>query len=539
MLVGLVVVVLALAVACSSSGPTSEPTASDPPSSTSSSTTPEGGPRAGGTLRIGVPATATSFAPAGRAWNAAELQTARGVYDRLMVRDNDDVAQPDLATAVSQSDDHTVWTITLRPGVVFHDGTPLDAAVVAANLEAQRSSPDAAALLAPIASVQVTDATTMVVLMATPWSTFDQVLTTQVGYVASLSTLAGASAVPIGSGPFSYAGVAMDGSTSLVKNPSYWKPGLPYLDQVTMVPIAEAADRVDAVLAHTVDLVAVDEPRQLSRVDDLGDTPGVAIVEDRNGERPKVAIAFETGRAPFDHINARRAVGLATDREELLDKAFGKQGTIARSMLSDASPWFSDHTPPQRDLARSREEAAKYTAETGQQISFELLVPPDPTVAHVASMWRLQLAQAGIDVQIVPSDQAAIDAATLAGQYQTAIGVGFSDAHPDLYEPLFRGIPAVQPEMNTNITRYVNPAVTKAFADARQTVDIARQADDYRIVQEQLAVDDPYLFLIQVRSVSLAATTLRDLGSWVPGSGSSELGDEATTVSLTTPWFQR
>jgi peptide/nickel transport system substrate-binding protein len=486
-------------------------------------------------LDIAVASTPASWYPAGPAWNASELQAARAVYDRVMIRDTDDVPVPDLAGEVEHDEDFTVWRITVRDGATFHDGTPVTAEAVAANLDAQRTG-SSADLLAPIGSVLALG-DTVVVSMTTPWSTFPQVLTTQVGYIASPAMLAGFSAGPVGSGPFTYADTSADGVVRFVRNESYWKEGLPRLDAVRLVPMDEAADRVDAVLAGTVDLTVVDEPRQLSRLDDLPDEPAVTTDEDRNGERPKVAIAFDTGRPPFDHVNARRAVDLATDREELLDKVFDGQGTIARGPLSDASPWFSDHSPPAQDIGRAREEAAKYTEETGERIRFEVLVPPDPTITHIASMWRLQLAEAGIDVQITLAEQADIDAATLAGQYQAAVQVGFSEPHPDLYEPLLRGIPAEQPVLNPNVTRYVNPVVTKAFADARSTSDVARQVDDYRIVQEQLFVDQPYLFLLQVRNVALGSSALRELTHWVPGSGSSQLGDESSTVSLTEVWF--
>jgi ABC-type transport system substrate-binding protein len=164
-------------------------------------------------------------------------------------------------------------------------------------------------------------------------------------------------------------------------------------------------------------------------------------------------------------------------------------------------------------------------------------VPPDPTIAHVASLWRVQLANAGIDVQLQPVDQATLDASTVAGQYQAALMVGFDDPHPDLYEPQFRGIPAEQPAFNTNLARYVNPVVTKAFADARQTHDVTRQVDDYRILQEQLTVDIPWLFLVQVRTAVVGSDRLRDVTAWSAGSGAAALGEEGATVSLAQIWL--
>lgn len=524
---------LSVVAAACSSGSGSGGTGTDPSTPSGPSAT---GPREGGTLTVAVASDPASWSPAGEAWDTAQLQAARAVYDRLLSRDVDDVPVPELATAVEPNADFTQWTITLRRGVTFHDGTPLDAPAVAANLEAQRTSAHAYALLAPVEAVRVVGADTVVVATDSPWSTFPQVLTTQVGYIAAPSVLSGASATPVGTGPFTFGGQEA-GTVELTRNEGYWRAGLPHLDAVRLVTIPEAADRVDAVLDGTVDVAAVDEPRQVARLDEAVDGRPVTVLEDRNGERPKVNLAFDTGRPPFDHITARRAVGLATDREEILEKVFDGEGTVSRGMLSDASPWFSDNAPPSRDLDRARRQVELYTDENGQPITFQLLVPPDPTLTRVASVWRLQLAEAGIDVELVPVAVGDLLVATLTGQYQAALTVGFSDPHPDLYEPLFRGIPAEQPAINTNITRYVNPVVTKAFADARQTGDVARQVDDYRIVQEQVAVDTPYLFLIQVRSVVMVNDRLRDITTWVSGAGPTSLSDQAVTVSLAELWF--
>jgi peptide/nickel transport system substrate-binding protein len=529
----LALVALVLA-ACSSDPPSADP-APQPPSTGAVPVVT--GPTPGGTLDIAVPVEPISWSPAGRAWSASELQAARAVYDRLVVRDLNDVPAMDLAEDVQSNADYTVWTIVLRPDITFHDGTPLDSAAVAANLEAQRGAPDAAALLEPIDTVTTVGSVAVVVTMSSPWSTFPQVLTTQVGAIAAPAVLDGRSPTPIGTGPFSFAGSGLDGSISLVKNLTYWRSGLPYLDGVRLVPMADASDRVDSVLDGTVDLASVDEPRQLARLDEIPDDAAVGLHEDRNGERPKVAIAFDTGRAPFDHITARRAVALATDRESILEQVFDGQGAISRGIISDASPWFSDHSSPARDVGGAKEQAEKYAEETGQDIEFTMLVPPDPTIAHVASMWRLQLAEADIEMALQPISQAELDAAVAYGVYQSAMVVGFADPHPDLYEPLLRGIPAEQPVVSSNYTRYVNPIVTEAYADARSTGDPTRQVDDYRIVQEQLSIDNPWLFLVQVRSAVVASKELRDLTDWTAGSGSAGLSEETATISLAQVWI--
>lgn len=519
---GLSVVLLA---SCSSIG------TSAPPSSTIGATQLPG-LADGGSLAIAVPTAPGSWSPVDR-WTTADLQAARAVYDPLMVRDRNGRVVPELAEKVTSSSNHSVWTITVRSGIAFSDGTALDAAVVAANLQAQVAAPVNAGLLDPVSSITVTDRSTVVVTMYTPWSTFPEVLTTRIGYIAAPVTLAGFSRGPVGTGPFTWSRVEPDGSVVVVANRGYWRRGLPRLDEVRFVPIADAAERVDAVLAGRVQMVAVDEPRQLSRLDALANRDSTVVInEDRNAERPKVNIALETGRPPFDRVTARRAVALATDRAEILEKAFDGQGTIARGMVSDTSPWFTDLGGTGRDLDRARKLVEEYTAETGVPLTFRLFVPPDTTLQRVASLWRLQLSQAGIEVVVEPVEPGVVDLLGVTGQYQALVQIGFGAAHPDAYYPLFRGIAAEQSVVSTNITRYINPLVTKAFIDARSTMDSTRQVDDYRIVQEQVTVDVPYLFLVQVRQVILTTPAVRGLTSWTSASGSEGLGLDDATVAL-------
>lgn len=520
------------------SGSDANPTATT--ESTDSTIATPSGPVDGGTLDIAVGAAPSKWAPNSGPWTTDELQAARAVYDRLMVRDSNDQPVPELLSKASANSNFTSWTLVVREGVTFSDGSPLTSEVIAFNLRAQQADSSNIDLLAPISAITTPDAQTVVVSMFTPWSTFPEVLTTRLGTIAAPATLLGFDPRPIGTGPFVWFGVDEAGITILVKNATYWKKGLPHLDAVRFLPIPEAADRVTAALEGKVGMVAIDEPRQLERLETVQNREGkVTIHDDRNAERPKVNIAFETGRAPFDRITARRAVALATDRAEILSKAFAGQGSIARGMVSDTSPWFVDHSSSGRDIDRAKKLVEEYTEETGLPLTFRLLVAPGTTLERVASLWRGQLEQAGIDMAIDLVDPQMLSLASLLGQFQAILQVGFDSSHPDAYEPLFRGIPAQQSVVSGNTTRYVSPLVTKSFNDARTTADVTRQVDDYGTIQEQVAIDIPYMFLVQVREVVVTTPKLRDVTNWSSGSGAGGLGQDDATVSLAQMWLAR
>jgi len=508
--------------------------------STLSTVATTSGPIEGGTLDIAVAAAPVKWAPNSGQWTTEELQAARAVYDRLMVRDENDHPVPELLAKVVPNPSFTAWTLTVRPGILFSDGAPLTAEVVAFNLKAQQNDRSNASLLAPISTITATDPQTVLVTMSTAWSTFPEVLTTRIGTVAAPATLLGFDPHPVGTGPFVWSGVDEAGVTTMAKNPKYWKKGLPHLDAVRFVPIPDAADRVTAAIDGKVGMAAVDEPRQLVRLESVQNRDSkITIHDDRNAERPKVNIALETGKAPFDRLAARRAVAYATDRAEILSKAFVGQGAIARGMVSDTSPWFVDRSAPARDVDRAKKQVEDYTKDTGLPLTFHLFVAPGTTMERVASLWRGQLEQAGIDLVIDLVEPATLSLAAAIGQFQAILQVGFGSSHLDFYEPLFYGIPAEQTAISSNPTRYINPLVTRAFTDARSTADVTRQVDDYGTVQEQIAIDLPYLFLVQVREVIVSSPKLRDVTRWSTGSGVDGLGQDGATVSLAQLWIAR
>jgi len=550
-----VLLVMAMVVACTSGTDTDgqQASTSTSSSSTTSTTTPVSTeePIDGGVLRIASGPLPADWSPAAGIWDTSARQVGRGLFDTLATYDADNIPRPELAAEIEAvadaggTADYTRWRIEVRSGITFHDGAPLDAAAVQANLDAQRSSVVGRDILEPIVAVEVIDPLNVVVTTATPWSTFPEVLTTQIGAVASPATLAaGGGLAPIGTGPFraplDIAAVQPPpaaGEVVLERNPTYWRTGLPHLDavRVTVQPDPQVATL--AVIHGSADLALATRPRQVGRLELAARNGTVQVLEDRNAEVPKVAIGLDTGRAPFDQISARRAVGLATDREELLRLALDEKGTMARGIISDTSPWFTDLPEPVPDTNRAREQVASYEEEFGAPLSFELLVPSDPLVAYIATIWRDQLAEVGITVTLVTVPDADLVSSLRQGRYQAAMVVGFDSSNPDLYEPLFRGVPGERPDESANVTRWVDLVVTEAFADARATADVAVQVEQYRLVQEAMFKDLPWLFLVQIRRVVGLSLAVRGIDAAVTASGKQGLALDAATVNLAQLWL--
>ena len=290
MAVGAVLAVLSVAVGCTDNPPTDGATEEPAPDVAS--------PRNGGQLVVALADDTSNWNPATAAWTPSEFQVGRAIYDRLAVYSDSHELLPELAKAIDHNNDFTEWTITLRPNVVFHDGSPLDAAALKMNLEAQQLSPVAGPLLVPVKSIFVTGPLTVRISMRTPWSTFPHLLTSQAGFVASPATLTSpeGAAHPVGTGPFVFDSAVPGQSVEVTKNSSYWRDGLPRLDAVSFRVIPGGDERTDALVKGRVDMVLADDPVTIKDLRAVSTSGSINLLLDRDAEAPKLTFVFNTAR---------------------------------------------------------------------------------------------------------------------------------------------------------------------------------------------------------------------------------------------------
>src|SRR5271166_1973638 len=136
-----------------------------------------GRPRHGGSLNIGVNAEEQGFNPATGRFDNTGFMYARTVFDPLMVVTARGDVVPYLAQSVIANADYTVWTVTARPGITFHDGTPLDGAALLQNIDAVYTSALTGIALKPvIASYRQSGPLSIQITTRHPYVTFPYTL---------------------------------------------------------------------------------------------------------------------------------------------------------------------------------------------------------------------------------------------------------------------------------------------------------------------------------------------------------------------------
>jgi peptide/nickel transport system substrate-binding protein len=412
-----IAVVAALAViasACGSSSKKGGPSTNNGPTTTlgvvgNNDTGP--GVR-GGTLTYGIEAdTSGGYCLYKAQLAAGGIQVARSVYDTLTMPGGDGKIHPYLAQSVTGTANNTIWTIKLRPGVKFHDGTPLDATAVKDNLDHYRKDNLLFVFVfADITAVDVVDPLTVKVTSKVPWSAFPWFLwsSSRVGIMAEAQMKSpDCNTKLIGTGPFEYVSWKFGDKFVAKRNPNYWykdpKTGqqLPYLDGITFVPQEDGAKRTSSLEAGDFKMIHTSDAQQIVKI--RKDKAAGSLNDTESDKFTEIGyVMLNATKPPFNNLAARQAFAQAVDRDTynklrndgILQNASGAFGPGVDGHLDDAGlPAFSPE--------KAKAAAALYKQQTGKDLTFTLNHTADPSTTQDAVLVQQMVQQnAGVKVQL-------------------------------------------------------------------------------------------------------------------------------------------
>ena len=475
-----------------STGDASGDTTDAPTSDTTGDTTSGGSDNtdappvvSGGVVTVGLDSEPPTLDPAANSLSLANGSVYAAIYETLFsITPEDGTPQPLLAEALTESDDRLSWTLTLKDGITFHDGTPFDAAAVKFNLERQKASPYNGSVLIPLTAIDVVDPLTATLTLSEPWTALPSVLTGVTGLMVS-PTAAGDTAAyqrnPVGTGPYRFVEWVPTDKVVTERNDGYWRDPAP-LDQLVFKFVAVEAARVAAFEGGELDAYTtlVDATADAARED------GAQVVAP-----PPTGYGYSyinLTKPPFDDVRVRRALQLAVDRDAIAS-AYQGQGyaDFANSPFVKDSEWW---VPPETELRYDPDEARRLLADYGQPVSlvFKLLAGSqeiEDAIRAYVGYWS----DVGIDaeLQLVP-DLGTYITDVLTGNYDLLGFVGNSIGDPDtIVYTLFHTSGAM------NYGRYSNPEMDAALETGRSSNDDATRKAAYATVQQIVRDDLPLL----------------------------------------------
>jgi peptide/nickel transport system substrate-binding protein len=463
-----------------------------------------GSPVRGGTLTVGTIAEIDGFYPPNNHWDTNGFLYANTIYDPLMWTGADGSIQPYLAQSMTSNSTYDVWTMTLRPGVVFSDGSSLTSSVVKANYEALSSSILTGVALRQVASVTTPDDMTIVYNLVAPNPTFPAGLTTQVGYVVGQAMIDQANAnpntapTPVGTGPFIYSQWQPNSHFTATRNPHYWRSGLPYLDAVTFMPIPDTSQRESTLRSGGVDMIQSATPTTITDFSGSGGSGFQLVTSEKVIGQPTFAfIMLNTAVSPTQDLSIRQALAKGMDQSAVQKVIGGPPAQPATGIFLPDSPYYSDTGYPTYDPSGATSLVNQYKAVHGKP-SLQLMTIPDPLEIKVVQAIQAMWEQVGFDVTLGEVEQATIIDDFVLGKFQAVTSYQFGAVTPDL-NYVWWSTTTISPvgSVGLNFTRIDDPVIEQNMLSGRHTTDQATRVAAYQAVNEQLAKQLPYLWIEQ------------------------------------------
>ena len=374
----------------------------------------------------------------------------RSVYDTLVYRDPQTRAfVPGLAERWEISGDGLSYTFFLKRGVRFHDGTPFDAAAVAANLDRiispETRSQKAIFLLGPYARYEIVDPLTIRLVLNSPYAPLLDSLSQVYLGIASPTALETFDRDryqlhQVGTGPYRMVEYIPGDYMLLRRNPDYvWGP--PFYVSENPYPVEEIAFRFftdPATRAPALETGAAHVMGEIAPTDALflGRNPEIQLIPQPIPGLP-LQFFFNTARAPTDTLEMRRALLTATNRVAIVDTVFQQFSPVAYGPLSAASPHYDERVqrfypfdaPAARrllaGLGYEDSDGDGFLDRDGQRLRLTMIVPSWGSLPQVAQRIQAQWREVGVDVELrqVPN-LAGLRGATESGEYHL---VAFND----------------------------------------------------------------------------------------------------------------
>jgi peptide/nickel transport system substrate-binding protein len=459
-------------------------------------------PKKGGSLVFGVDAEEQGFDPTVARFDEVGVMYARTVFDPLTIVTAAGGWAPYLAESVVPNSSFTSWTITLRPGVVFHDGTPCDGAALVTNLVAQSKSLLTGIVLSPILdTITQSGPLAATLTFKSAWAPFPFYLAGgiggQIAYVVAPSMLAAKDGTsnPVGTGPFVFKEWVPNSHFTATANPHYWRKGLPYLDQITFKPIPDEQARAEALKSGTIDLMITDTPQVITQ---FRGNKSYSYIDDSShvaGEPDMNCVQLNCLAAPFNNPNVRRAFALAVNKPQYVKVIDDNVPPVSQGLFVKGSPYYSSTALPSYDPSAAKKLVNQVAQSTGQPVSFSLGTTNSPA-ADRAQQYLLQALQAvGFKVKTSIVQQNEIINNALAGKYQALQWRQFGAVDPDLNYIFWSSTTVSSGSLSINMARNDDPKVEAALEQGRSGTDPTVRAAAYKTVNQRLAIDLPYIWL--------------------------------------------
>ena len=468
-------------------------------------------PVTGGKLRVGFKTgTANDTADPAKSYHAGDHARMRQLYNTLTGTGPDLVPGPELAESWESDDSATNWKFHLRQDVVFHDGRPFKAADAVYSLRRILDPKVASAyraLLEPVIAadgISAEDDHLLAFKLKAPYSDFPALLANyNCGIVPENFTDFDHA---VGTGPFKLTDFKPGISTTLARNESYWKKGLPYLDGLDLRVVADPVGRINGLLSGELDMIEALDAKSMDLVNASSNAKAF-----RSPSGYHVPLVMQVDQPPFDTPEVREALKLLIDRERVLKLVYNGVGQIASDQpIAPVYPDYCKDVPQRtRDVAKAKALLEKAGA---ANLSVELHCSDAvPGGVALATLYCQMAAGGGVTVKVIqdPSD----------GYWKSVwrkVPFCVSGWNMRTTANIFLSL-TYHSAADYNETHWKRPDFDKLLEEGRQTLDPKRRSEIYCQAERMISDDGGAIIPVFIDLLDGVATKVQGLEAMPTG----------------------
>lgn len=435
---------------------------------------------------------------------------------------------PELAERWAIEDDGRTYRFNLRSGVRWHDGSPFTAADVKFTFEEallKYHSRTRAALEGLFDRIDTPDDLTVVMRLKRPYGPLLQRLDVVEASIISRHQYAGHDLLsgeptrrPIGTGPFRFVSYAPGDRLVLERNRDYFREGLPAVDRVVFRLLPNPATSVGALESGEADFISSVPGPDVAR---LRQRPDIAVVPSTGGSGGSVCqdvLIPNVTRPPFNDVRVRRAFAHALDRRFIVDRVYFGQGEPATGPISHLLAWA--YTPDVRRYPHDQEAARTLLDEAGLKarpdgVRFHITFTHANNHQRLAQVLREQLKGVGITLELHTVDfNAQVEQVFVKKAFDLGLASYCNGADPDIGVRRVYVSSNIGPYPFSNGAGYRNARIDALFDQASQLVDRQSRRARYVEIQQLLAEDVPYFWLIDSEGLRAHRTAFTGFRLW-------------------------
>ena len=404
---------------------------------------------------------------------------------------------PQLALSHETSEDGKTVLIKLRPGVKFHDGEAMDAAAVKASLERHNTmqgsfrKPE----LAAVDRIEVADATTVRLVLKSPFSPLIAQLADRAGMILSPKAVNEAGdkfgLKPVCAGPFKFVERVQQDRIVLDKFTDYWNAANVHIDRIVFRPVVESTVRLASLKSGSLDLI---ERALATDLKEIRADPKLKLAAQIEIGYQGLTLNLANGDAgkngPFGKDpRVRQALEAAIDRKALSDVVFNGEVLPGNQWVSPKSPYFQQKFPvPGRDIAKAK----KLLADAGMTapVVVDFMVPNNPESRQAAEVLQAMAAEAGFDLKIRVTEFATSLKEAEEGRFQAYFIAWSGRIDPDGNSYIFHRCKAPQ-----NNGQFCDKDVDQWLDDTRKVSKLEERKAIYEKIADKYLKEGSIIYL--------------------------------------------